>query len=414
MSGSVLPRTGQKSPRFEEVSAYRGIAALLLVIFHFYASVGNFAPPAAPLTDAIVGGLRLSGWFFTLSGFLLFLLFACAAVAGDAAPCWYTFLRRRAQRIIPPYYVALVTLWLLAYRPDSAHWRDLALHLGFLHSFDAATTHSIISPAWTLSLEALFYVGLAICGPLLCSVCGRYSTVATRQALLIAPLLVAGGGSIVYKWQAMSADVTPAQSAVYNGILANLDCFVLGMLLAVAVANQRISCGPRTARGLLAAGPLGFLALCLLYDRSAVVALYYHVLASGAFTLILAATVLARVRPTWLRHLNGPLPRGLGAISFSLFLWHDAVLTMLTNVLIAHRLPIGGFSYMALGLTLSLLVGTLGYLLIERPFLRLGSTRPATPQSRPTSALAPLVTSALIVAPNMAPVALAMNVGGDD
>jgi len=46
MSSGVLSDNGQKSPRFEEASAYRGFTSLLLVLFHFYTYIGNFALPS--------------------------------------------------------------------------------------------------------------------------------------------------------------------------------------------------------------------------------------------------------------------------------------------------------------------------------------------------------------------------------
>src|SRR5687768_15538239 len=69
------------SPRFAELEAYRGIAALLIVVYHVYqyARAGNpvrFPYEGHPIHVALRNLEAPVAWFFVLSGFLIFLRFA--------------------------------------------------------------------------------------------------------------------------------------------------------------------------------------------------------------------------------------------------------------------------------------------------------------------------------------------------
>src|SRR3954451_8865829 len=100
--------------RFEEFEAYRGIAALLIVIFHAY----QFSRQATRQTTyvyedhAVLHHLFSNldagvAWFFALSGFLLFLPIARAALGSGLAQPARAFLIKRAIRILPLYYLAI-------------------------------------------------------------------------------------------------------------------------------------------------------------------------------------------------------------------------------------------------------------------------------------------------------------------
>jgi peptidoglycan/LPS O-acetylase OafA/YrhL len=102
---------------FAELEAYRGIAALLIVIFHAY----QYSREGTGTPDEVYVGTPLHllfhnleapvSWFLALSGFLLFLPFARAAIERRERPAWRGFLIRRAIRILPPYYLAVILVW---------------------------------------------------------------------------------------------------------------------------------------------------------------------------------------------------------------------------------------------------------------------------------------------------------------
>ncbi len=108
------------------------MAAILVVIFHAY----QYSREGTGQPDGVYVGTpwhalfhnldSAVAWFFVLSGFLVFLPFARAAIERDERPSVRGFLVRRAVRILPPYYLAR------SCGPgDTAgtQWRTLAEHL---------------------------------------------------------------------------------------------------------------------------------------------------------------------------------------------------------------------------------------------------------------------------------------------
>jgi peptidoglycan/LPS O-acetylase OafA/YrhL len=107
--------TSQTSSRIPELDGLRGIAIVLVVLFHcFYVDLPALKHPAG-FVDQVYVWLRTCvglGWtgvdlFFVLSGFLI------GGILLDVrdSPSYYkTFYARRFYRIVPIYY-----LWLLAY-----------------------------------------------------------------------------------------------------------------------------------------------------------------------------------------------------------------------------------------------------------------------------------------------------------
>src|SRR3712207_867178 len=105
--------------RSTALDALRGAAALGVFIFHAW--MYTLPVPDAGARDAVgefvVHELRLGlVLFFVLSGYLLF-----GPWAAGRAPRLGAYVRRRAARILPAYYVALVgsvaLLWPLAGTP---------------------------------------------------------------------------------------------------------------------------------------------------------------------------------------------------------------------------------------------------------------------------------------------------------
>ncbi len=115
-----------------------------------------------------MGHLELGpAMFFVLSAFLLYQPFVTANLAGRAAQTWRRFIKGRAFRVIPAYWVTLVIL-ILFFRaspnnPFSGglkvdNWKDgLAVFLFAQTYFPKWFFHGITS-AYTLNAEIVFYL----------------------------------------------------------------------------------------------------------------------------------------------------------------------------------------------------------------------------------------------------------------
>jgi peptidoglycan/LPS O-acetylase OafA/YrhL len=169
---------------YGEVDGYRGIAALLIVLLHAYQKPGisiDRSTGAGIFVDLLLRNLDLAvDWFFVLSGFLLFLPFVRAALEQQGQLSSRDFLRRRMYRIIPAYYLVLLVFWLLGTPKWPNSWIDLLEHLTFTHIFNPAHMFSIVGPAWSLANEMVYYLLLAIIGPLSYWLCGMFGSLRAR------------------------------------------------------------------------------------------------------------------------------------------------------------------------------------------------------------------------------------------
>ncbi|HEY8745397.1 MAG TPA: acyltransferase [Chloroflexota bacterium] len=371
-------RADAASARFEELEAYRGIAALLVVVFHAYQyskqalGLSRYAYEGTPLHILFGNFDGAVACFFTLSGFLLFLPFARAALNGRSAPSARGFLVRRAIRILPTYYLAILVVWTWRYTGYPGQWADLAEHLTFTHIFDRAHTFWTIGPAWSLADEAIFYAALAALGPALCALCERLRTPFARVAVLASAPMSLALASGAYKWWAfVMAHVPLDDSPIYFGPLAKLDTFAIGMLLAVAATAAR---GRVPLRGPARRALLGGAVLVILTAAAAaraefpLIDLYFHTLCGLGFALLLTITVLGP-RGSGLERLLRLRPlQSLGLISYSVYLWHEPLMLELgRHHLLIQSAPQAFPRNAALLVLLAIAVATLSYLALEWP-----------------------------------------------
>ena len=379
---------GDRPVRFEGLEAFRGIAALMMVVFHSYqysregTQAERYVYEGTP-ADTFFRGLEAGvSWFFVLSGFLIFLPFAYSAVSQGSPRSARRFLVRRALRILPLYYVAILAVWSLRYTGSRAEWTDLLQHLTFTHVFSREHIFWTIGPAWSLAVEVIFYVFIAVVGPLAYLVCRPIGTIRGRAALLAVVVAALGAGSIAYKWWARYVAEIPEDNwPVYFGPLAKLDTFAMGMLLAILIAylsarRSRFGFGAAPSSLLFVFGIVLLSADFLLRDDSDAVAFYFHTFSGAAFTLVLAATVLAGGSgERWgglLGLLRKPVLGFIGVISYSVYMWHEPLLVELGKLdFFIDRAPQSFPQNAVVLVILSIVVGTLSYRLIEKPAMGL-------------------------------------------
>jgi peptidoglycan/LPS O-acetylase OafA/YrhL len=366
--------------RFEELEAYRGVAALLIVVFHAYqfskqgTGAARYVYEGKPL-HALFHNLEAAvAWFFVLSGFLVFLPFARAAIDQKRPQSARGFLVRRAIRILPTYYVAILIVWTSRYTGFPGQWTDLAEHLTFTQIFDRRYTFWTIGPAWSLAVEVWFYVAVALIGPLLYRVCGRLRTAGACAWLLAAVVGLIGAASAGFKiWAYWVAKIPESNSPVYFGPLAKADGLAIGMLLVIAAA---VLGGRRLAPAAAIAGALAGVAVMaasfLLRDRSEVVRVFFHTFNAVGFGLLLAATVIGPAGSVWARLLARPLFRWLGIFSYSIYLWHEPIMLWMgeRGWLIQARpdaFPLNA----AILCVLAVVAGAIGYWALEQPTMQL-------------------------------------------
>jgi peptidoglycan/LPS O-acetylase OafA/YrhL len=355
----------------EYIDGLRALCALWVVVHHALESSVPEVTLRTPILGPIVASLFFGQFpvmfFLLLSGFCLY--FPCVRKNPDKPVLslgFAPYLRRRFNRIAPPYFFAGVLCLLLGTWPAmrSHGWEEtlrvdtgtIVSHLLFVHNLFPQWSAKIDYPMWSIGLEWQLYLFF----PLLVWAFRRSNGwVATLATLAVATVIRAG-------WRHLP---TPWNSVMRDGPLAYLMIFALGMV-AAALTVKRVRFAPSW---LLGSGG----ALCLLGVRfSSGNGLAHDMLAAIAALLVLlaAAEPLSRLS----RVLSTPWLVWLGVFSYSIYLVHAPLLQVAWVALRGMQLSP---DWLCAGLLLSLPLNVLlcygFHLLCERPFMRLAPTRPA-------------------------------------
>ncbi len=138
-----------KVVKIDALTFLRFIAAFIVVIFHYGRGTG-LASIATPL---FVSGPEMVTFFFVLSGFVLMI-----AYYAENKPMKSYFLARIA-RIVPIYLLALLAICYFSYSKKGIDdYTALILNMTFLQSWFPPYALSLNTPAWSLSVEAFFYL----------------------------------------------------------------------------------------------------------------------------------------------------------------------------------------------------------------------------------------------------------------
>ena len=187
--------------------------------------------------------------FFVLSAYLVYGPFVRALVGRSEAPPTRRFLIRRAARIIPLYWCALVVVFLVDHQDASGigikiggMWGALQLAT-FTHIYDPERFFNGIAAAYTLDVEVSFYVFVAAWIAIVHRRARRSDAPHKIVAAGLAILLVTNAlwRMAVGHWLrppsvVCSSTQTHWTCAAVNWLPGFLDYFVIGMALALAVA----------------------------------------------------------------------------------------------------------------------------------------------------------------------------------
>jgi peptidoglycan/LPS O-acetylase OafA/YrhL len=384
--------------RLTGIEGLRAVAASSIVVYHvwLYGSaagpvdvgyLSRFALPHLPV------GVTL---FFALSGYLLYRPIAASLLATGQIPSVRKYLRNRALRILPAYWVILAVVAvalpaaLLRLSPSELVVDRLVGHLNILvsnalllHNYAAASLDTGIGPAWSLAIEVVFYLslpGLAVLAHYFYrrarSRPGRLWALLTPPAVL---LLLGSAGKAAITWL-IPPENFPVGPILARSFISHADLFAPGMVLAVLyvlVAANKVRL-PRpwavVAGTLLVADVVMIVALTdrgLLPDWG--FANPYQRSTALACVLLVALVTLPRPstgRQSILVTVLEWRPLFLvGLASYSLFLWHEPMIRLLA----AHGMTLAGPGGLAVNIGIVAVVsGTLAavtYRFVERPAL---------------------------------------------
>lgn len=418
----VAPSSGS---RLAGIEGLRALAASSIVVFHCWLLASPSGAPRLGLASRIVFpnlpvGVTL---FFSLSGFLLYRPFAGALMREQDRPRLSAYLRNRALRILPAYWVILLVAGCLL---GTVFVRESAYDLGtgnlvgrpgtlaasalFVQNYHPSTFFSGIGPAWSLAVEVVFYLVLP-CLALLASLAARRAMSRTGRrlaALVPAAALLAIGLS----GKAAATYIVPPRAGFgwvgwvgdWNSVLersfwAQADLFAFGLIVAVLRVDWEDGL-LRLPRWWPWAGvsvaALVAVATVRLQLQGRIGNHKYATLMAVACGLLLASVVLPGGRSTarWrlVRTLEYRPIVFVGVVSYSLFLWHEPLIRWVTARGWTLDGTAGFFVNLAIVGAAALLLSALTYHFVELPALRRKARRgarasPSPPEDRSSARL---------------------------
>ena len=319
--------TGPTSPpRLGELDALRGIAALIVVLFHYTWKMPDIMPAARTIGWGLAWGAYGVHLFFAISGFVILMTLERTRNAAD-------FAVSRFARLYPAYWaaVALTTVGTMIAAPSLAQPPGVVLvNLTMLQGFFYLP--AVDGVYWSLTVELSFYACMLALWRL--RLLGRIETVLLCW-LALKPLF----GLV---------DFMPYRLGLIL-VADTIPFFALGM------AAYRVHIGVRRWSQQWPVVLAGLAAL-LIVDG-----------VQDALVYAIVAGIFWSMTMGWLVRLNHPVLLWLGGISYTLYLLHQN----LGYALIAALENAGAPPWLALCLTVAAALG-LAHLVceyVERPAL---------------------------------------------
>jgi len=404
LSASTQPISVSRPPapalHINFLDGFRGLAALYVMLFHFLAHFEDLNATGLPHWEVVIAKLAEAGHssvtvFIVLSGFSLMLPVARSA---DGALKGGTkgFLKRRARRILPPYYAALLLSLLgLALSPPGMAYlhgvRDpiflsdftapvVLYHLLLLHNMSEAWSHRINQAMWSVATEWQIYFTLPFLLLPAWRRGGAWALATAGLALGVAPISLVllgcpfipasawyigtfaiGATGAVWAWRGLAEE--RERPALRRSALIGLGLSAVAYILASKYVAPPHTIVTNAAHNYLNA---------VLKDY----------LLSTMIACVLVYGTLARDLPaSWsftpFRLLETPVARSLGAFSYSLYLTHCIILSQADAWIAAeHIAPATGFVLKAvIGLPMALIFAYLFHLAFEKPFMVTSESR---------------------------------------
>ncbi len=349
----------------------RGIAALFVVVNHiFLRAWPGFPDDRAPFWAAgFIYGRFAVIVFIALSGFSLGLP---AARSGWRLDSLAAFARRRAWRILPPYWAALAfslaMTWFVLAQPGWPRPNASSVAAYGLLVQDFAPNGSPNRALWSIAIEAQLYLLL----PLLLWLARRVGAVAMTAGVTVVVVAVGVVGPHVPAVNTGLLDFTPDLAVL----------FAVGVLTSrIAVAGDRVRSLPWGSFAIGCAAPV----LALIALRGTVWVndnLFWVDLAwTPAIACLLAALATSRPRPL-VRLLESHPLRSLGSFSYSLYLTHAPIVIAVSYGLVRGRVAPGTPMFLvlcAILLPVTVCFARLFATVFEFPFRRHRSWRSLLP-----------------------------------
>lgn len=360
-------------PRIAELDGFRGIAVGMVLIWHF---LGAIIDPQLGSWTKIIYHLSILGrtgvdLFFVLSGFLI------TGIILDrqkpSGPFLLSFYTRRLLRIAPSYLLLVLIFWSIvnwgvnneAFNAETPLWHHLTFTQNWWMAAKERWGPGAISVTWSVAIEEQFYVVF----PLL--------VLLTPHKRL--PLVLALVACMSIAFRAFAYFHLGSTYTMYVHTISRLDGLAAGALVAWLWRHPKFepwirnnAAKKRQWLQILYWGiPLLIVALAtnLAWNMAAWGHTYLTLLYAALLVHILSEVDTRKL--AWLRH---SLLVRLGAISYSVYLFHPLILA---SVFLAFKRPerisnLPDLALASLALALTLAWCSLSLRFLERPLTQAG------------------------------------------
>jgi peptidoglycan/LPS O-acetylase OafA/YrhL len=390
------------------MDGFRGLAVLCIVLGHVRWRLGTSPPVDVPplkyIYTASFFGVDL---LFVVSGFVLFLPAVLNEGSLGAAK---TFLVRRAARIVPAFWAAMIFSYAIAWKVGELEGRGTIgawlSHMFFMSAYahpreDAG--FGVNSPIWTMSVEVIFYFCLLLVArwyyrrPFL----GLGIAMTITELWHNATLHLTG----VIDWLNIGwtrEAVTQAQYRMAHAFPGFATQFAVGMTAAWIFARVRTQPSTpeldRVFPAVAMSSGLGIIALAALGSWKVAHGLegpFDHwtdtLERSLLFGALVCATALAPRVVQW--PVANDATRFMGTVCYGMYLCHLPLIYLLIPALGLKEFE--GTTTDAVMLTavvvpLSLAIGVVSYTFLEQPFRRLARRKRAQDSLRPAESTHPM------------------------
>ncbi len=361
-----------KKDHIPELDGIRAIAVLLIMWIHL--PVSYLGEAAVGLRKTLLPGNLGMDLFFVLSGFLITRILL---VDRETPHALRDFLTRRFLRIFPTYYLLLAVL------VPTMMWEEIVACATYTTNYAFLFMHgaSYMSHAWSLAVEEQFYL---IWSPIVILLTTRASR---RVILFVAFPITIATCLAALAFGDWVAHPERMRELLMHGSTTRIGALGAGSLLAYHEAALRRA-GKRLVVLLLAT--IGFALLLsqeslsslglmqMMFDvapdgvkpRDLLVALRLFSVPAVATAWVMLAVGTTGSATPWGIVLRTGVLRGIGRISYGLYLYHYPIFRKVRMLADDPHAP--GDGAVAIGIVLTFAIAIGSYYVIERPLMRWG------------------------------------------
>ena len=343
----------------KSLTGIRGLAAVYVIIFHWYGVLFHKKPlPVNEYLAVFIGHGHLSvDLFFVLSGFLLSLTSAGRFSNQLFFNDYRSFMYKRFSRIFPLYIVATLLYYFLF---NQGEYRSLLVNLTLLQGVFSFENNSMIPPGWSLTNEWVIYFFFPAAFYLLWKIRNKAWVLVLVTIVIFIPICIFrnnflnwGNSYSLRKIHGFYPVILFTRGPA--GFLRTIAAYLLGIF---AYLNfQKIK-----ERAVF----LKYIAICAF-------ALLFFKQTDILIILCMPFVMVYITAGNWLnRFLSGKVVYFLGLISYSLYVNHFLFIDTFDKIskkwgLNPHNYLVVSFCYVAIG---TLAFSTITYYTIEKPALK--------------------------------------------